>query len=495
MSTASPRAAAPARGGSPLRRLWLVWLLAIVAVQICGLAAAQRPVVIVDARVAWADAVLADGGVVYGLAVEEVVHGFSPGSLLAARASTGSEELGRFLEMRPGGLVRVELRAMADGLYELVNAHDLPRPAEHRGGSTSTPPGLLGEPDYEQHLPHPTRAVPRRVRSAAEDTSFEQQVAELVNEQRWSYDQHPPAGPDHLPPLKRVTELNNSADGHSFNMADRDFFAHCDLDTLKSPFVRMNDAGYSFNAAGENIAAGYNTPAEAMASWMSSSGHRSNIMDMDDGVADGDNFGFREIGLGFHFQSGDQGNIRRDLLPNTFPGPDCVADSFNNGPYSEYWTQNFGRRNSVYPVVINREASSTTSQTVTLYVYGAGFANQMRFSNNNTDWASQPWEPYSTAKTWTLSAGGGDKQVWAQLDTSDAGSDPNHTASDTIYYDAACGTTTLDGQTLSGSYQDCLIIAEDSEVIGDTTFLADTVRLRDGFVVANGVEFRVAPQP
>jgi hypothetical protein len=35
---------------------------------------------------------------------------------------------------------------------------------------------------------------------------------------------------------------------------------------------------------------------------------------------------------------------------------DRVADSFNNGPYFHYWTQNFGRRNNVYPMVINREA-------------------------------------------------------------------------------------------------------------------------------------------
>ena len=84
-----------------------------------------------------------------------------------------------------------------------------------------------------------------------------------------------------------------------------------------------------------------------------------------------------------------------------------------------------------------------------LILYGAGYATQMRFSNNGSTWSA--WEPYSTAKTWTLSAGGGDKQVWAQLDTSDAGSDPNHTASDTITYNASCASTTLQNQELDGS--------------------------------------------
>ena len=465
-------------------------LVLVLVLSWVGAAAAQGPVVIVDARVSWSDALLADGGLVFGLQVEEVVHGFAPGGLLVARAAaeTSGDPVERFLEARPGGTVRVELRARADGLYDLVSAHDIPQARYLLDEEPSAPPAILAEPrteDITDAVAHPTRAVPDRVISAAEDTSFEQDVVELVNEQRWSYDQHAPAGADNLPPLKRAAELTTSTEGHSFNMADRNFFAHCDLDTLSSPWQRMNDAGYFWSSAGENAAAGQASPAAVMSSWMTSTGHRANIM----GTS------FREIGVGYYLQSGDQANIRRDTLP--VGGADCIADSFNNGPYGSYWTQNFGSRGNVYPVVINREASSTTSQTVTLYVYGAGYATQMRFSNDGSTWSA--WEPYSTAKTWTLSAGGGDKQVWAQLDTSDSGTDPNHTASDTITYSATCASTTLQNQELDGSpssYQNCQIIAGPNvPVTGDTTFLASRVRLRDGFRVESGVELHVRPQP
>jgi uncharacterized protein YkwD len=440
-------------------------------------------VVIVDARVVWTEAILDDGGVVFGLEVEDVVHGFAPGSVLATRAPDGDGAAGRWLEARPGGLVRVELRARGDGFYDLVSAHDLPQTPGDESAEPSAPPPIVGDAGSGDDLPRRQRsdaAVPRRILSAAEDTSFEQDVVELVNQQRWSYDQHAPTGPDHLPPLKRATELTSSTELHSFNMADRNFFAHCDLDTLKTPWIRMNDAGYFWSSAGENAAVGQGGPASVMTAWMNSSGHRGNIMRPS----------FWEIGVGYYYQSSDQGNVRRDL------NGDCVADSFNNGPFGTYWTQNFGRRHSVYPVIIEREASSTTSQTVALYVYGAGFAQRMRFSNDGSAYSS--WEPYSTAKSWTLSAGGGDKTVWAQLD-SDGDSGAEHTASDTIYYSASCPTTTIQNQALDGSpstYQNCAIIAGPNvPVTGDTTFVAGTVRLRSGFSVDAGTEFRIQPPP
>jgi uncharacterized protein YkwD len=439
-------------------------------------AAGGGAVVIVDARVVWAEPMLADGGLVYGLEVESVLHGFAPGSLLATRIEEATDRTAptrRLLEPRAHGLLRVELREGNDGLYELVSAHALRSDAEDEGW-VNAPGGIAVEPEDREDLPPSGGSVPRRVRSAAEDTSPEQDVVEIVNQERWNNGM--------LPPLKRVTELDNSSEGHSSSMASRNFFAHCDLDTGKSPWVRMNDAGYFWNAAGENIAAGQSSPAAVMTSWMNSSGHRANILSTN----------FREIGVGYYFQSADQGNVRRDL------NSDCTADSFNHGPYQTYWTQNFGRRGSVHPVVINREASSTTSQTVTLYVYGAGYATHMRFSNSGPTSGYSAWQTYSTAKTWTLSSGGGDKTVWAQLD-SNANGTPDHTASDTIYYNASCPTSTLQNMTLDGSpptYQNCRIVAGPAvPVTGDTTFLANTVTLRSGFSVDSGIEFRIGPQP
>jgi hypothetical protein len=159
----------------------------------------------------------------------------------------------------------------------------------------------------------------------------------------------------------------------------------------------METAGYFWSSAAENIAAGYGTPSDVMVGWMNSSGHRGNILSTN----------YREIGVGYTYQSSDQGNIRGD------GNGDCIADQFNKGPYYRYWTQNFGRRSAVYPVVINREAYETTIPQVALYMYGAGWATEMRFRNENGTWSN--WQAYTPNVNWTLSSGNGTKTVNAEI--------------------------------------------------------------------------------
>ncbi len=242
--------------------------------------------------------------------------------------------------------------------------------------------------------------------SPADTPSFEDEVMVLVNQARWDNGA--------LPPLKRIDLLDNSSETHSDNMAAREFFAHCDPDTGTLPWDRMQAAGYNWNSAAENIAAGYSTPAAVMTGWMNSSGHRANILSTS----------YRELGIGYVYQSGDLGNVRFD------ENGDCTPDSFNHGPYGSYWTQNFGRRNTVYPVVINREEFETTSSQVTLYLYGAGTMTEMRFQNESDPWSA--WEPFQTDRAWALSPGNGLKTVHAELRN---GSGTIYPASDTIWLD------------------------------------------------------------
>lgn len=84
---------------------------------------------------------------------------------------------------------------------------------------------------------------------------------------------YPPA-----PPLSLDASLNQAAEVHAVDMASNDFFDHQGSDG-SSPFDRITAAGYLGFTQGENIAAGYPTPAAAVAGWMSSPGHCQNIMD------------------------------------------------------------------------------------------------------------------------------------------------------------------------------------------------------------------------
>lgn len=90
------------------------------------------------------------------------------------------------------------------------------------------------------------------------------------------------------PPLTPNDTLLAVAQAHCIDMAYRDFFGHVNPDG-RSPFDRMQAAGYPTLMGAENIAGGYATPADVVAGWMNSPGHRANIL----------NGHLRETGVGF----------------------------------------------------------------------------------------------------------------------------------------------------------------------------------------------------
>lgn len=267
--------------------------------------------------------------------------------------------------------VSAAMTAALAGFGAAIPAWDLVNPPR-------APGGLAVDPDQPEATRQP------------DTPSYAEQVVQLVNQQRWSYNNL------HLPPLKAVAELDTAAGDHSEAMAVRNFFAHCDLDTGTSPWQRMVAAGYSWSTAGENIAAGYGTPAAVVAGWMASPGHRANILDGD----------FRELGVGYYYQSGDAANVRLDQDGN------CVQDGVD-GPYGHYWTQDFGARAGVYPVVIEREAPTTPSRDVELYLYGGGWASEMRLRNAGGTWTA--WQSFQSEVAWQLAAGAGLRQVDVEI--------------------------------------------------------------------------------
>lgn len=99
-------------------------------------------------------------------------------------------------------------------------------------------------------------------------SSHEQQVFDLVNKERASRG---------LALLKLNSELSRVARIKSQDMIDKKYFSHTSP-TYGSPFDMMQQFGFKFSAAGENIAYGQKSAAEVMNSWMNSAGHRANIL-------------------------------------------------------------------------------------------------------------------------------------------------------------------------------------------------------------------------
>ncbi|MGW6400332.1 CAP domain-containing protein [Streptomyces sp. NPDC055134] len=88
-------------------------------------------------------------------------------------------------------------------------------------------------------------------------------------------------------PLTMNAKLTKAAQDHSKDMASHGNMSHTGSDG-SSPGDRITRAGYSWSSYGENVAYGYSTPEKVMAGWMSSPGHKRNILDCS----------FKEIGIG-----------------------------------------------------------------------------------------------------------------------------------------------------------------------------------------------------
>ncbi len=94
-----------------------------------------------------------------------------------------------------------------------------------------------------------------------------------------------------LPRLCVHPTLQKAARAHSRDMIRRDYFSHNTKGRNEGACERIRRYGYRWRECGENIAWGsgsMGSPSSRFRSWMTSSGHRSNIL----------NGKFREVGIG-----------------------------------------------------------------------------------------------------------------------------------------------------------------------------------------------------
>ena len=137
-------------------------------------------------------------------------------------------------------------------------------------------------------------------------SQFQTDVMALVNQARASSRMCGNTAFPAAAPLAWNNKLFNAAAGQSADMANNNYVAHTSLDG-RTPGQRMTAAGYNWSSFGENVAAGQSSVSAAMADWMASAGHCSNIM----------NSSYRDVAVA------------------------CVANS--NSTYRTYWTMDLGR--------------------------------------------------------------------------------------------------------------------------------------------------------
>lgn len=151
-----------------------------------------------------------------------------------------------------------------------------PDSGDQEGGQTQKPgtgdqdynPGS-GESDQQGSLNQSSKAA---------------QVLSIVNSERSQ------AG---LGNLSLDSQLNKLAQMKAEDMAENGYFSHTSP-TYGSAFDMMNQYGFSYRTAGENIAKGQKTASSVMSAWMNSQGHRANILGS----------GYTKLGVGYAVDSG-----------------------------------------------------------------------------------------------------------------------------------------------------------------------------------------------
>lgn len=176
-------------------------------------------------------------------------------------------------------------------------------------GGTGEDGGEEGDGGFEEEEPDWSEACHEAIADWPDAwAAFEEQVVELSNQARargancGTYGSYPPVGAVEMDPYLRC-----AARYHSWWMADTGVFDHYSVggDLGDDPWERMASAGFSGSGVGENIAAGYSTPAQVVQGWLDSDGHCANLMSSS----------AKLIGVGYA----------------------------EGGSYGTWWTQNFGR--------------------------------------------------------------------------------------------------------------------------------------------------------
>ncbi len=148
------------------------------------------------------------------------------------------------------------------------------------GTTTPSPP----PPDSGGTLPPPPTSSATWCPTSPEQlalTANEQTMVELHNRAR---------SQNGVKPLCLDSRLVRAARLHAQDMIVNDYFSHYSLDG-RDPGARISAQGYRWWTYGENIAmgsSGYSTPQSTFDGWMSSAGHRSNILSSS----------FTEVGIG-----------------------------------------------------------------------------------------------------------------------------------------------------------------------------------------------------
>jgi len=136
-------------------------------------------------------------------------------------------------------------------------------------------------------------------------------------------------------------ELDQAAQAKAEDMAKRNYWSHNTPDG-KEPWVFIDNAGYKYFKAAENLAYGFDTSHNTVIGWMNSPSHRANILDSD----------LKEVGFGVADVPNYQSN-----------GPETIVVAMYGLPTPSSEDQNLAVANRTKDPNISLSSPSTLAAT------------------------------------------------------------------------------------------------------------------------------------
>jgi hypothetical protein len=88
--------------------------------------------------------------------------------------------------------------------------------------------------------------------------------------------------------LSLNSKLNQAAQAKANDMANRNYWSH-NTPEGQEPWIFIDQAGYAYTKAGENLAYGFASSSDTITGWMNSATHKANMLDGN----------FQEVGFGY----------------------------------------------------------------------------------------------------------------------------------------------------------------------------------------------------
>lgn len=146
------------------------------------------------------------------------------------------------------------------------------------------------------------------------------------------------------------SKLNEAAQAKAEDMALRDYWSHATPEG-EDPWIFIDNTGYKYLKAGENLAYGFATSADTVAGWMNSPTHKANLLDI----------AYSEVGFGFANAPDYQDNGPETIVVAMYAKPEVKAAVASPLPSPAQTVRN----EQEPPPVKKPPASADSDETVT----------------------------------------------------------------------------------------------------------------------------------